>query len=93
MNSIRDFAGSLFIGLCLPVFYANGAACHLGWMVFGLLLGAGIYFLVSKTVLRWNELLKPQSFVAKHLFSFGFFASPLLTYFLFLWILKTFVKH
>ena len=92
-ESIGTLIVTLNIGLILPVLYANGAACHVGWMVFGLLLGVGIYFLVSRAMFRWYEILKPQSFVAKQLFSFGFIVSPLLTFCLFLLILKTFVKH
>ena len=90
--SIASLVGSLCIGLCLPVFYANGQASHPGWIIFGLLIGAGSYFLVSFLMSRLGAAWIPRSFVAKQLFSLGYYAAPLLAYLLVLWMLKSSVR-
>jgi hypothetical protein len=77
--SIASLVASLSIGFCLPVFYGNGEASHLGWMIFGLLIGGGCYFLVSLLMSRLDAAFKPRSIAAKQLCSFGQYVSPLFT--------------
>jgi hypothetical protein len=91
--SIASLVGSLCIGLCLPVFYANGAASHPSWMFFGLIIGAGCYFLISFLMSRLGAVFSPRSIAAKQLFSLGYYAAPLLTYLLVLWMLKSAARH
>jgi hypothetical protein len=77
--SIASLVASLCIGFCLPVFYGNGEASHLVWMIFGLLIGGGCYFLVSFLISRLDAIFNPKNFAAKQLRSFGQYASPLFT--------------
>jgi hypothetical protein len=89
---IAALIACLNIGLCLPVFYANGVACSPRWMVSGLFIGAACYFLISFFMSRLSVTLSPKSFVAKQVFSLGYFVAPLLTYFLVFWMVKL-VSH
>jgi hypothetical protein len=82
----------LNIGLCLPVFYANGVACRPGWIAAGGFIGAACYFAIWIFMSRLSVALSPKSFVAKRVFSLGYFVAPLLTYFIVLWLIKS-VSH
>ena len=70
------------------MFYGNGQASHPDWMIFGLLIGGGCYFLVSFLISRLDAVFKPRNFAAKQLCSFGQYASPLFTCFLVLLMFK-----
>jgi hypothetical protein len=81
------------IGLCLPVFYGNGEACHLVWIVSGCIIGISCYFLISFFMSKLIVQFSPKTFLAKQLFSLGYFVAPLLAYLLILLLVKTMVKH
>ena len=91
-SQIVAFIVCLNIGLCLPVFYANGVACSPRWMASGLFIGAACYFSISFFMSRLNAAFSPKSFVAKQVFPLGYFVAPLLTYFLVLWMIRS-VSH
>jgi hypothetical protein len=79
----------LNIGLCLPVFYADGVACRPGWIMLGGFIGVACYFAISFFMSRLSVALIPKSFFAKQVFSLGYFVAPLLTCFLVLWLVKS----
>jgi hypothetical protein len=82
-QSIRPLIASLSVGLILPVIHANGVVCQPIWVIFGLLIGLTCYFGVSFLMSRLAIALAPKSFIAKQLFSMGYFVAPLLTFFWF----------
>jgi hypothetical protein len=83
----------LNIGLCLTVFYANGEACHPGWITSTLIVAMLCYFLISFLMSKLIAKFNPKSFVQKQFFSLGYFVAPLWAYFSDLLIVKMAVKH
>jgi hypothetical protein len=81
------------IGLCLPVFYGNGEACHLAWIVSGLIIALACYFLISFFISKLIVQFSPKTFLPKQLLSLGYFVAPLLAYLLVLLMVKTTVRH
>ena len=84
---------SLNIGLFMPVFYVQVAKSYVGLVIFGLVIGAGCYFLVSFAMSRLGTALSPRSFAAKQLFSLGYYVAPLLAYLLLVLFLKPSGRH
>jgi len=73
--------------------YANGVACHPGWIVFAVAIGLSCYFLILFLMSRLGVTFSLKSFVAKQLFSLGYYVAPLLTYFLVLLMVKMVARH
>jgi hypothetical protein len=84
---------SLNIGLFLPVVYANGAACHVGWIVLGVIIGFTCYLATSFIMSRLIVTYAPKTFAAKQLFSLGYYAAILFAYLLVLLMVKLVAKH
>ena len=81
------------IGLCLPVFYGKGEACHLVWIVSGFIIAISCYFLISFFMSKLIAQFSPKTFLAKQLLSLGYFIAPFLAYLLVLLMVKITVRH
>jgi hypothetical protein len=92
-SQIASFIGSLGIGLCLPVVYANGAICHLNWILLGSGIGLLCFLLISFSMFRLSIAVSPKTFAAKQVFSLGYYVAPLLAYFLVLLMAKMVASH
>jgi hypothetical protein len=90
---IASLIMSLNIGLILPVMYANGAACHLGWILLGVAIGFACYLATSLIMSRLSVAHTPKTFIGKQMFSMGYFASLPLAYFLVLLMVKIVTKR
>jgi uncharacterized membrane protein (DUF485 family) len=90
---IASLIASLNIGLILPVMYANGAACHVGWISLGVVIGFGCYLATSFVLSRLIVTHAPKTFAAKQIFSLGYYAALPLAYVLVLLMVKFVAKR
>jgi hypothetical protein len=90
---IVSLVASLNIGLFLPVMYANGAACHLVYILSGCGIGFSCFLSISLLMSRLNVPFAPKTFAAKQVFSLGYLVAPALAYSLVLLMVKTVSKH
>jgi len=90
---IASLIASLNIGLFLSVVYANGAACQVGWIVLGVIIGFACYLATLFIMSRLIVTYAPKTFAAKQMFSLGYYAALPLAYFVVLLMVKLVAKH